>query len=50
MVVMDEAQAIKNPQSQQGSAFLRLRAKTKVAMTGTPIMNNPVELYPIFNW
>lgn len=50
MVIIDEAQTIKNSESQQGKAFLRLNPKTKVAATGTPIMNNPIELYTIFYW
>lgn len=50
MVVIDEAQVIKNPASQQGKAFLQLKPKTKVALTGTPIMNNPLESFPILTW
>lgn len=50
MVIIDEAQVIKNSLSQQGKAFLRLNPKTKVAATGTPIMNNPIELYTMFYW
>lgn len=50
MIVIDEAQVIKNPASQQGKAFLQLKPKTKVALTGTPIMNNPLESFPILTW
>lgn len=50
MVVLDEAHVVKDPTSIQGKSFLKLRPKTRVAMTGTPIMNKPIELYTIFNW
>lgn len=50
MIILDEAQAIKDPTTQQAKGLLKLRAKTKVAITGTPFMNRPIELYSIFNW
>lgn len=50
MVVVDEAQCIKNPKTAQSKAVMELHSRTKIAMTGTPIMNNPLELYTIFNW
>lgn len=40
----------KNPQSQQGKAFIKLQADTMIAMTGTPLMNTPLDLYIILKW
>jgi len=40
----------KNPQSQQGKAFITLQADTMIAMTGTPLMNTPLDLYIILKW
>ena len=40
----------KNPTSQQGKAILKIHAQTQIAMTGTPLMNNPMDLYIILKW
>jgi superfamily II DNA or RNA helicase len=47
MVVVDEAQAIKNAGSHQAKAVRRLRAPFKLALTGTPIENRLLELWSI---
>jgi SNF2 family DNA or RNA helicase len=44
-VVLDEAQAIKNPESQVASAAFRLQAEARVALTGTPVENRLDELW-----
>jgi len=44
-VVLDEAQAIKNPTSQVARAAYRLQAQFRVALTGTPIENRLEELW-----
>lgn len=50
MIALDEAHKCKNPQSQQGKGILKLQADTMIAMTGTPLMNNPFDLYIILKW
>ena len=47
IVVVDEAQAIKNAGSAQAKAVRKLRAPCKIALTGTPIENRLVELWSI---
>ena len=44
-VVLDEAQAIKNPESQVARAALRLPARWRVSLTGTPVENRLDELW-----
>jgi len=44
-VVLDEAQAIKNPDSQAARAAFSLRARWRVAVTGTPVENRLEELW-----
>jgi SNF2 family DNA or RNA helicase len=44
-VVLDEAQMIKNPESQIARAALRLEAKARFALTGTPVENRLDELW-----
>lgn len=50
MVIIDECQVVKSSKTKQTKAFLELRPSTRVAMTGTPMMNNPLELWTILNW
>ena len=50
MVAADEVHKMKNPTSQQGKGFLKVQADTMIAMTGTPVMNQPLDLYIILKW
>ena len=49
-VVVDEAQNIKNPQTAQTKAILRLPARHRLALTGTPVENRLLDLWSIFNF
>ena len=49
-VIADEAHRAKNHDSQQSKALRRLRAPVQIAATGTPVMNNPGELYALLAW
>ena len=49
-VVLDEAQAIKNPDSQLARAAYRLRGGWKVSLSGTPIENRLDELWSQLNF
>jgi len=50
LVVLDEAQAIKNPGAQQTRAVKALRARARIAMTGTPVENRVGDLWSIFDF
>ena len=49
-VVLDEAQAIKNPTSETARQLRRLKARTRVALTGTPIENGLGDLWAIIDF
>jgi superfamily II DNA or RNA helicase len=49
-VVLDEAQAIKNPESQVAAAAHGLRAGFRVTLTGTPVENRLEELWSQFHF
>lgn len=49
-VVLDEAQHIKNPESQVTRAAYRLRSRFKLALSGTPIENRLSELWSLFHF
>lgn len=50
LVAFDECHKAKNPNSIQGKALLKLNADSKIAMTGTPLMNSPLDLFVILKW
>jgi superfamily II DNA or RNA helicase len=49
-VVLDEAQAIKNPDSQVSRAAYALKTKFAIALTGTPLENRLEELWSILHF
>ena len=50
VIALDEAQQIKNPDSQVAKAACRLRGKHRVALTGTPLENSVRDLWSIMNF
>ena len=48
--VLDEAQAIKNPESKTTQACVALQAEHRIAITGTPLENRPTDLWTIFRF
>jgi non-specific serine/threonine protein kinase len=49
-VVLDEAQAIKNPNAKQTRAAKALQAEARIALTGTPVENHLGDLWSIFDF
>jgi SNF2 family DNA or RNA helicase len=50
LVVLDEAQAIKNPQAQQTRAVKKLESRRRLALTGTPVENRLSDLWSLFDF
>ena len=50
IAVVDEAQAIKNPNSKQTKQIKKLKADTRIALTGTPVENRLSDLWSIFDF
>lgn len=50
VVAIDEIHKCKNPQSQQGKGILKVQSEVRIAMTGTPLMNTPLDTYIILKW
>ena len=48
-LVLDEAHAVKNPETRLAEAVRRLRPAWTLALTGTPVENHPGELWAIFH-
>ena len=49
-VILDEAQAIKNPATQRSKAAMKLQAGFRLILTGTPIENHLGELWNLFRF
>jgi non-specific serine/threonine protein kinase len=49
-VVLDESQAIKNPQSKVTKAASLLNAKNRLCLSGTPLQNNTFDIYAQMNF
>lgn len=49
-VIMDESHYVKNPSSSQSKAVRLLEGEKKMALSATPIMNRPGELWSVLNW
>ncbi len=50
LVILDEAQAIKNPTTKLARTATQLRAEHRLALTGTPMENHLGELWSVFNF
>ena len=50
LVAIDEVHKCKNPTSQQGKGILKIQSECRIAMTGTPLMNSPLDLFIILKW
>lgn len=50
LMILDEAQAIKNPGTKQTKAVKQVVARNRIALTGTPIENNLIELWSLFDF
>ncbi|MEQ9410029.1 MAG: DEAD/DEAH box helicase [Fuerstiella sp.] len=50
LVILDEAQAIKNASSAQARAVRKLRSSGRIALSGTPVENHLGELWSLFDF
>ncbi|MCB2293832.1 DEAD/DEAH box helicase [Clostridium algoriphilum] len=48
--ILDEAQNIKNPNSQNAVAVKEIKSKTRFALSGTPVENSLMDLWSIFDF
>jgi superfamily II DNA or RNA helicase len=50
LAILDEAQAVKNPASSAARHIRKVEARTRLALTGTPVENNLEDLWTLFDW
>ncbi|MFN9392207.1 MAG: DEAD/DEAH box helicase [Flavobacteriales bacterium] len=49
-IFLDESHAIKNPDAQSTKAIIQLKSDNKIALSGTPVQNNTLDLYAQFDF
>lgn len=49
-IILDEAQAIKNPATKQSRAIKKLKSSSRIVLTGTPIENKLADLWSLFDF
>lgn len=49
-IIVDECHKCANPNSKQTGGLLKLKSKFRIPMTGTPMMNTPLDLWPYLHW
>lgn len=50
VAIVDEAQAIKNPGARQTQLVKKLQARSRIALTGTPVENRLADLWSLFDF
>ncbi len=50
LVILDEAQIIKNPSAQQTKTVKKLTSEARIALTGTPVENRLSDLWSLFDF
>lgn len=50
LAIIDEAQFIKNPTAKITQSCFRIKAPKRIALTGTPIENKPLDIWPAFRF
>jgi superfamily II DNA or RNA helicase len=50
LVILDEAQTLKNPASQMAKTLREIPAKGRLALTGTPLENSLQDLWTLIDW
>lgn len=50
LAILDEAQAIKNPNTRQTKQVKQIKARARIALTGTPVENRLSDLWSLFDF
>jgi SWI/SNF-related matrix-associated actin-dependent regulator of chromatin subfamily A-like protein 1 len=50
LCVLDECHYVKSLEAKRTGAALGIKARRRLALSGTPILNRPIEIYPVLSW
>ena len=48
--VLDECHYAKSLEARRTKAALAIKARRRIALSGTPLLNRPIEIYPVLSW
>ena len=49
-IIVDEIHKMKNPSTKQAKGVLKLQPKYRIALTGTPLLNSPMDAFVSLKW
>ena len=50
LCVLDECHYAKSLEARRTRAALGIKARRRIALSGTPLLNRPIEIYPVLSW
>jgi SWI/SNF-related matrix-associated actin-dependent regulator of chromatin subfamily A-like protein 1 len=50
LCVLDECHYVKSFEAKRTGIALGIKARRRLALSGTPILNRPIEIYPVLSW
>ena len=50
LCVLDECHYAKSLEAKRTRISLQIKARRRLALSGTPVLNRPIELYPVLSW
>jgi SWI/SNF-related matrix-associated actin-dependent regulator 1 of chromatin subfamily A len=50
LAILDECHLVKNPDAKRSEVAFKIQAARRLGLSGTPLPNRPIELYPILSW
>jgi SWI/SNF-related matrix-associated actin-dependent regulator 1 of chromatin subfamily A len=50
LAIYDECHYLKNPESRRSKIALSIQAERRMALSGTPLQNRPIELFGVLSW
>jgi SWI/SNF-related matrix-associated actin-dependent regulator 1 of chromatin subfamily A len=50
LVILDECHLARSPEARRTKIVVSLKAQRRLALSGTPLLNRPIELYPVLSW
>jgi SWI/SNF-related matrix-associated actin-dependent regulator of chromatin subfamily A-like protein 1 len=50
LCILDECHYAKNLEAKRTRVILQITARRRLALSGTPMLNRPIELYPVLSW
>lgn len=50
LCILDECHYAKSLEAKRTRIILKIKARRRLALSGTPLLNRPIEIYPVLSW